>query len=118
MQATDQEKQVLRNAEQLKITMESAGWTTVVKPLMDRLIQDAIGYKSKSGEWVVGEIHKPREHMVNIPSYTLAIMELDIMLNDHFRLAEEIKEKYKDTEKKEVDGPEYSSPMKDTRYFT
>ena len=103
---------MVRQAEQLSVTLKTPGWVDVVQPLLDKMITDCIGAK-KGEEWHGGYLHKNDADVEHIRAYTQALIEFQNMLHDHFRLAD----KFKDMAKQEAKEKKlYSSPMNDTRY--
>lgn len=77
------------------------------------MIKDCLGYKKEDGEWVGGFLHKYSNKAEYTRDYSLGLIEFQNRLYDHFRLANELKERKKArADKKEL----YKNPMMDTRY--
>ena len=114
MELTEHQKQLVRNAEQVSLTLQTPGWVTVIKPLLDKLINDCIGYRDKNGQWVAGELQKGVNSTPNqIQDYSKALIEFETMIYDHIRMAEGIKRVH---EEKTAKKTTFTTPLKDTRY--
>lgn len=111
---TEQDKLALRNAEQLKVLMAMPGWTDIVQPILDKMIEDCIGYK-RGGEWFGGLIHKNDGNELSRCYYTQALIEFQNRINDHIRIAERLKSEEQTRQSKNI---LYTNPMVDTRYST
>lgn len=54
------DKQHLRNAVELKVTMETKGWKEIIQPLINKMIQDVVGYQKPNGMWDSGSFGDKR----------------------------------------------------------
>jgi hypothetical protein len=110
---TDHNKEMLRIAEQLHVTFETSGWKTVIKPLLDKMIMDCLGYKGKDGTWIAGALQKHDVDPDIASHYSKALIEFENRLMDHITIAKSIKE---GLQKEQETEDEYKMPMTDTRY--
>ena len=111
MQASDIElhNKTIAGAEKLHQTMGTNGWTDIVEPLLDKMIQDCIGYKDSKGVWQKANSELSAD---NLTHYQQALMDFNNHLQNHFFQAEIAKSRLEEPIK---DG-DYIMPMKDTRY--
>lgn len=119
---SEYETRVLRDAEQLQMLFKTTGWTTIVQPLIDKMINDSIGYKN-GNLWTEGNIGRSTmtTHEIDkIVWYRKALIEFNNALHNTLAEAEKIKLKLKleaerktnTTQKKESFIP----PLLDTSY--
>ena len=104
--------QIVRNSEQLQLTLNTVGWKEIIQPLVAKMIRDCTGYEA-DGRWFAGEMQRHPERATELSHYTRGLIELNQYIYDHITLAQKIKaedriEQIKDN--KDV------MPMKDTRY--
>ena len=112
MELTDKHNLMLRNAEQLKVTMDTMGWRTVVKPILDKMIEDCIGVRCDNGDWRTGAAHKDEGDVCHT-SYSQALMEFSNKLYAILKQEEKIKEYI---EEEATNTSIYNLPMEGTKY--
>ncbi len=111
---SEHQHKMLREAEQLIVTLSTTGWKTVIKPLLDRMINDCIGFKDEHGRWQAGAMQKENITPQTANVYSTALIEFETHIYDSIKIANNIKESRK-PKKKEEEAP-FSIPMKDTQY--
>lgn len=104
---------MLRIAEQLEVTFDTAGWKTVIKPLLDKMIKDCIGFRNKEGNWIAGAMQRENISSDTAKVYSQALIEFESNLMDHIAVAKSIKDSIT---KKVTKKDKYLMPMADTRY--
>ncbi len=111
------DRKLISNANSLKNTMESEGWHQIVQPLLDKMIQDCIGFKKSNGEWNPGAYVNFKENPMEISNmfaYRQALIEFNNNLMSYFKMADEAKNRLKTKES----DKEYIMPLHDTSYAT
>lgn len=84
--------EILRLTEQLKITMDTVGWKEIIKPLLDKMIKDVIGYQEESGKWNEGSINQSSMSSENLICYRKALIDFNNKLYQYFEQAKNSKE--------------------------
>jgi hypothetical protein len=105
------DRKLVRNAQELKVMMDTKGWSTIAKPLLDKMIADVVGYRKPTGEWVTGSFGKTHLSAENLVWYRQALMDFNNHLYGAFTLAETAK---KNLKHKKPDA--FNSPMEDSEY--
>ena len=111
--ANDDNLKIIEQAGKLRGMMTTIGWMDVAEPILTKMIKDASGYKKEDGTW---QLPEPHFSMTNddLKWYRQGLVDYNNHLFGFFKLAEDVREMYKDKDKK--DNREYVMPMKDTAY--
>lgn len=104
----------IKNAQQLQITMETVGWQQIVKPLLDKMIADVVGYRKKNGVWdsgIYGDKRISNAKADNLLWYRQALIDLNNHIYSYFSIADSARKRLR---QKKTDT--YKIPMLDTSY--
>lgn len=106
------DSEIVAQATELELTMRTQGWKKIVQPVLDKMIQDSLGYKREDGTWSEGATEKSPMSLQELSAYRKALMDFNNSLHQYFKSANAAKERLesKPPEPKEV------VPMKDTSY--
>jgi len=104
----------VKNAQQLRAMMETQGWKTIVKPLVDKMIADVVGYRQENGIWNSGSFGDKRisnAKAENLLWYREGLINFNNHLMTYFSIAEGARRRLR--AKKNND---YKIPLLDSSY--
>lgn len=110
--------EIIAQAEELQITMDTTGWNKVVQPLLDKMINDIIGGKQPDGSYdigIPGLTQQPAEEALKAFQYRQALMEFNNHLRSYFVIAAKARKRL-DTPEEVESVEKYTMPLQDTRY--
>lgn len=116
------DKKAVRDADELKITMKTQGWKTIIQPMIDKMITDSMGCK-KDGVWSEGALADCDIAGIEVEKmiwYRKALIEFNNSLQAILQEAERAKERKaaKDKAALKEGEEEIMMPMHDTSYNT
>jgi hypothetical protein len=85
---------LISQAEELRHTQETIGWKDIVQPILDKTIQDTIGFKKSDGSWSGGlytNLKYTDSEAVRILAYRQALVDFTNRIASVFSQAENAK---------------------------